>query len=198
MRQPPTLLAPPPRRLSWIGTAAGMLLCTIAWAPGSPAQATVFHSRDEIAAIAFPDCDRVETRRIFLTAGERERIEKIAGSRLDSDLLSVYRGYRGAERVGYALLDTHLVRSMTQTLLVVIDANGTVAATYVMAFHEPSEYMVSERWLRLFEDRPLTDDLRVGRAIVGITGSTLTARAVVSSVRRALAIHEVLFAQEAE
>ena len=125
---------------------------------------------------------------------QRARIEQLAASQLEGDLLTIYEGYSGQRLVGYALLDTHLVRTLPETMLVVIDASGTVAATYLMAFHEPLEYRPNDRWLRLLDDRRLSDDLRVGRAIVGITGATLSARAVVASVRRALAVYEVLLA----
>ena len=154
----------------------------------------VFHSRSEIADLAFPDCDRVETRDVFLSPEQRERIERAAGSALDGSLITIYEGYSGDRLVGYAMLDSHLVRTLPETLLVVLDASGSVAATYVMAFHEPPDYLPGDRWLGLFHDRRLSDDLRVGRAIVGITGATLSARAVVGSVRRSLAIYEVLFA----
>ena len=162
------------------------------WA--NTATATVFHSRSELAQLAFPDCDRVGTRDVFLSPDQRARIEQAAGSPLDGDFLTIYEGYRADQLVGYALLDTHLVRTLPETLLVVLDASGAVAATYVMAFHEPLDYRPSERWLRLFDDRRLSDDLRVGQKIVGITGATLSARAVVGSVRRSLAIYEVLLA----
>jgi hypothetical protein len=153
----------------------------------------VFHSRSEIANLAFPDCDRVETRDVFLSPEQRERIERAAGSALDGSLITIYEGYSGDRLVGYAMLDSHLVRTLPETLLVVLDASGSVTATYVMAFHEPPDYLPGDRWLGLFHDRRLSDDLRVGRAIVGITGATLSARAVVGSVRRSLAIYEVLF-----
>ena len=156
--------------------------------------AAVFHSRPEIAQLAFPDCDRVETRDFFLSPAQRARIEQLAASQLEGDLLTIYEGYSGQRLVGYALLDTHLVRTLPETMLVVMDASGTVAATYLMAFHEPMEYRPNDRWLRLLENRRLSEDLRVGRAIVGITGATLSARAVVASVRRALAAYEVLLA----
>lgn len=164
---------------------------TILWV--NVATGAVFHSRSEIADLAFPDCDRVETRDVFLSPEQRERIERAAGSALDGALITIYEGYSGDRLVGYAMLDSHLVRTLPETLLVVLDASGAVAATYVMAFHEPPDYLPGDRWLGLFHERRLSDDLRVGRAIVGITGATLSARAVVGSVRRSLAIYEVLF-----
>jgi hypothetical protein len=157
------------------------------------AAGAVFHSRDEIADLAFPDCDRVETRDVFLSPEQRERIERAAGSALDGSFITIYEGYSSDRLVGYAMLDSHLVRTLPETLLVVLDASGAVAATYVMAFHEPPDYLPGDRWLGLLQEKRLSDDLRVGRSIVGITGATLTARAVVASVRRSLAIYEVLF-----
>jgi hypothetical protein len=158
------------------------------------AAAVVLHSRSELAQLAFPDSDRVEPRDVFLSQEQRVRIEKLAGASLDTSFLTLYVGYRGEEITGYSLLDTHLVRTLTETLLIVLDASGALSATYLMAFHEPMEYRPSERWLALLENRHLSDDLRVGRAIAGITGATLSARAVVAGVRRALAVYEVVVA----
>lgn len=193
-------MAPPPTassaRLVRPAAALSFALCTFfsVLAPPNTAIAAVFHSRSEIASLAFPDCDRVETQDVFLSADQRERIERAAGSSLSGDFLTIYKGYVGESLIGYAILDSHLVRTLTETLLIVIDTSGSVSATYVMAFHEPPEYMPSTRWLVMLEKRRLTDDLRVGRAIVGITGATLSARAVVASIRRSLAIYEVLLA----
>lgn len=177
---------------SLTGRLCAILAFFAAMLSADAATGAVFHSRAEITELAFPDCDRVETRDVFLTREQRERIERAAGSPLDGDFLTIYEGYRGNRLVGYAMLDSHLVRTLPETLLVVVDASGAVSATYVMAFHEPPDYLPGDRWLRLFHGRRLSDDLRVGQAIVGITGSTLSARAVAGSVRRSLAIYQVL------
>ena len=157
--------------------------------------AAVFHSRSEIGTLAFPEADRVVTRDIFVTPTQRGEIVSKAHSDLDSDLVSVYEGYVGERLLGYALLDSHIVRTLPEALLVVLDSSGRVAATHVMAFHEPLEYLPSRRWLDLFGDKGLSDDLRIGRSVVGITGATLSAHAVMGSIRRALAIYEVLLAR---
>jgi hypothetical protein len=173
-----------------------LALLTLLTATSLPGQAAavVLYARSDIAELTCADCERVEPRDIFLSEGQRERIEKMAGSKLEGDLLTVYEGYRGEKVVRYAVLDTHLVRTLPETLLIVLDGSGALAATYLMAFHEPMEYRPSERWLDVLDNQRLSDDLRVGRAIVGITGATLSARAVVASVRRTLAAYEVLLA----
>lgn len=157
-----------------------------------PAQAIVFHSRDAALKLAFPDADRTEARDFFLTAGQRERIEAAAKSRIESDLLTVYVGHRGSEVLGFAILDTHVVRTLPETFMVVIAPDGTIRATHVLAFYEPTDYLPSERWLAQFNGKCDADDLRLGRGIDGITGSTLSARAVSDAIRRALAVHAEL------
>jgi transcriptional regulator of nitric oxide reductase len=160
-----------------------------------PADATVFTARSEMFEVAFPQADTVDAKDYFLTKAQRAAIQQLAIAALDSDLITVYTARRGDEILGHAILDTHLVRTLPETFLVVLDPDGTVAATHILAFHEPLEYMPSNRWLALLEDRSLTDDLRLGRDIAGVTGSTLSSRAVLGGVRRALAIYEVLLSE---
>ena len=76
----------------------------------------------------------------------------------------------------------------------VLAPSGKVTATHILAFHEPTEYLPPPRWLKQFDDQDLGDDLRVGRAIAGITGATLSARAVEGGIRRAMATWQVLLA----
>jgi hypothetical protein len=146
--------------------------------------------------LAFPEVDRVETRDLFLTPDQRQAIEKLAKSKLESDLLTVYVGHRNGSVSGYAVLDTHVVRTLPEAFMIVLSRDGSVTATHVLAFYEPTEYMPSERWLNQFRGKRDVQDLRVGRGIAAITGSTLTSHAVAGAVRRALAIYDVLLRPE--
>ena len=174
------------------GVAGVVLVATMTAA----ASAVVFHARDEALKLAFPDADRVETRDLFLTAEQRSAIEERAKAKLESELLTVYVGHRGDSVIGYAMLDTHVVRTLPETFMIVLGPEGQVTGTYLLAFYEPTEYMPSERWLQQFKDKKQADDLRVGRGIAGITGSTLTSHAVSAALRRALAIYAVMLRSE--
>lgn len=171
---------------STLSTLAALGLLT------GPAAATVFHARDEALRLAFPDGERVEARDLFLTPEQKSQVEHNAGAALESSLVTVYVGHKEGRVVGYAFFDTHVVRTMPETFLIVAKPSGEVAATYLLAFYEPLEYSPSARWLDQFTGRSLTDDVVVGRGIAAITGSTLSSRAVTASVRRALALFSVL------
>jgi len=172
--------------------AGAVLLACLVFVPSS--SATVFYARDQLAELAFPGAEEVEALDFFLTDAQRGAIEKLAAAPLETSLLTVYAGKKAGQILGYAILDSHVVRTLPATFLVVLRRDGTIAATHVMAFHEPLEYLPSKRWLGLLTDHKLENDLRVGRAITAITGSTLSAHAIVGGVRRALAIYEVLLA----
>jgi hypothetical protein len=96
------------------------------------------------------------------------------------------------EPLGTAYFDTHRVRTLPQTIMVVVSPEGAVRRVEVLSFLEPEEYLPRELWYRLFSDRTLTPDLVVRRAIRPVTGATLTVRATTEAVRRMLAVHQVL------
>jgi hypothetical protein len=180
-----------------LGLVFAAVLAVVLWAPmGVPeiALATVFHSRDEALRIAFPGADSIEPRDFFLTAAQRREIERRAQAPLATELVTIYVGHKNGSISGYAILDTHTVRTLPETFLVVLTAEGTVAATHVLAFYEPLEYLPPDRWLGLFDGKDIDSDLRPGRAIAAITGSTLTSQAVSGGIARALALHAVLIA----
>ena len=51
--------------------------------------------------------------------------------------------------------------------------------------------MQSDKWLTLFENQKLDNELRIDREIPNITGATITSHAFTESVRKILAIFEV-------
>ena len=160
------------------------------------AHAAVYHSKESALKAAFPHATRVEQRNVFLTPKDRDRIHRNAGSAWNGGLASVHVGYRDAVPVGYAFIDTHQVRSMNETVMVVISPKGALRQVLLLAFHEPPEYQVPPRWLTGLKGRRLDASLGVGRGVDGVTGATLSAHAMVAAVRRVLTLYEIRIASE--
>jgi transcriptional regulator of nitric oxide reductase len=158
----------------------------------APASAKVFLSQEEALALAFPEADRSEKKTHVLGAQQVEEIQRRARARLESKLVSVYSGWQGEELLGYAFIDVHLVRTKPEALLVVLGPAGELRSVRVLAFHEPLDYLPTERWYGQFEGKPVDAAFRVGHDIHGIMGATLSARATADAVRRCLAYYEVL------
>lgn len=157
----------------------------------SAAGARVLHTVDEALALAFPGCS-IERRTEYLTEEQLARARELAGIEVASALVRPYVATCGGTPGGTAYFDSHRVRTLPETLMVVIDPEGRVERLEVLSFDEPPEYLPREVWYRQFPGEELDGELELGRGIDGVTGATLTARATTAAVRRILAVDRVL------
>ena len=148
-------------------------------------------SREEALAQVYPGA-QIRAEQIFLTAEQMAEVSRRAGSKPASPHIARYLAERSGEVAGRAYVDTHIVRTKRESLLISLDAQRRVLRVDVTAFLEPSEFRASGPWLGQYRGRSLDDELAVDRAIRPIAGATLTARAANSAVRRVLAIDELL------
>lgn len=158
--------------------------------PAAPAAARVLLTQSEALALAFPGCD-VRRETLYLTAEQTRRARELAGVAIPSALVPVYRGVCAGRPAGAAYFDTHNVRTLPETIMVVVDPAGRAARIEVLSFAEPPDYLPREAWYDQLEGRPLDAQLQLRRAVRPVTGATLTARATTDAVRRVLAIHAV-------
>ena len=156
-----------------------------------PGRSEIYHSKESALRMAFADADTVIKQELFLSKSEAEEIEKLARVKLPSRLVTMYVGWKNGGILGYAFIETHRVRTLPETILIVINPDGRIRGVHMLAFHEPPEYGPPARWLGQFEGRPLTDGLNLRDDVAGIAGATLTATAITAAVRRTLAIFEV-------
>lgn len=185
-----TLVALP---LLWTGFAAGLL----AGLAPAPAGAKVFLTVEEALDLAYPDCE-VERDTVFLEEEQLKRARDAAGVEIETGLVYPYRAVCDGEVAGTAYFDSHRVRTLPETIMVAVDAEGRVLRIEVLSFREPEDYIPREIWYRQFDGEDLDDELDLKRSIRSVTGATLTARATTEAVRRVLAIHGVLSSQSAK
>jgi electron transport complex protein RnfG len=160
-------------------------------------EAKVFLTQDEALKLAFPGA-AVERKTAFLTEAQRREARRLSGdAELPAALVTYYAATKGGAPVGTAYFDTHRVRTMPETIMVVVGPSGAIARIEVLSFQEPEEYLPRPRWYAQFSGKPLDDDLSMKRAIRPVTGATLTARATTDAARRVLALHRVLHAPAA-
>lgn len=152
----------------------------------------VLLTQEEALRLAFPGAT-VERRTVFLTQAQQRAAQRLSGDgELPGALVAYYVGSKDGREVGTAYFDTHLVRTLPETVMVVVDPEGRIAKVEVLSFSEPDEYRPREAWYAQFSGRPLDDELSMKRAIRPVTGATLTARATTEAARRVLALHRVI------
>jgi hypothetical protein len=158
-----------------------------ACAGAGPARARVLVTQDQALAEAFP-AGALERRTAFLTDEQAKAFTALAGDPPAARVVTYYVAPGGS----VAWFDTHLVRTLPETVMVVIDDAKRVRRVDVLSFEEPIEYLPRPKWFEQFQGKALDKDLAPGRGIPAVTGATLTSRAVTEASRRCLALHAVI------
>lgn len=156
----------------------------------STVNATVFYSKDEAFELAFGAGAEVEPLSLFLTDEQVEQIEKLAQVKLDSKLFTLQQGRRNGQLLGYAVIESHNVRTQPETVMIVLSPTGELTRVEMLAFHEPPEYMPPVRWFERLYRKPLAD-LRLGQGVDGIAGATLSSHASLNGIRKVLAVYQI-------
>jgi len=177
------------------GRALARCIVLLAAFHAAGARCEVFHTIDEALAIQFPGAE-MKRESVVLSEEQLTLASRLAGQKMKGKIFRPYRAWRSGELVGTAYFDVHRVRTLKETLMVVIDSKDRVAAIRLLAFLEPGEYIPRDRWYHQFIGRNLDREMQLHRGIDGITGATLTARATSDAVRRILAAHLVLTGAE--
>ena len=172
----------------WAGSSralrATLLLALFFWS--GAASSKVFLTVDEALRLAFSG-SKVQRRTAYLTKEQVRRAAELSGEEVASALVTYYEAPGG-----FAYFDTHRVRTLPETLMVVVDPQGRVKRVEVVAFREPEDYLPRGKWYGQFQGRKLDRELEVKRGIHPVTGATLTVRATTDAVRRVLALHQVI------
>jgi Na+-translocating ferredoxin:NAD+ oxidoreductase subunit G len=149
-------------------------------------------TQPQALASAFPSGARVVRQTHFLTAAQLAAARKESGLPFGDQMIVRYVGTQGDRVVGYAYFDTHRVRTLAETVMVVVRPDGHVDRVDILSFDEPSEYQPKSRWLEQLRGRKLDDDLSMKRSIRPISGASLSGRAIVNASRKVLALHRAI------
>jgi Na+-translocating ferredoxin:NAD+ oxidoreductase RnfG subunit len=153
--------------------------------------ATVFYSKNEAMELAFGKGTPVEQLALFPDEQQTAAIQQLAKVKLESGLFTFYVGKNQDKITAYAAIETITVRTKPETLMIVLTPEGELRNVYTLAFHEPPEYMPPDRWFEQLNKRPLAD-MDFNKGVDGISGATLSTHADLDSVRKVMAIYQVL------
>ncbi len=177
-----TCAARPHRSLATLGMTGAALLLALG------ASARVLMTQEQALATAFPAGVKIERQKFFLTPQQLADARRESGVDFNDQLIIRYAGSNGA----FAYFDTHRVRTLPETVMIVVGADGKVDRVEILSFDEPTDYFPKRRWIDQLLGRKLDAELSLNRAIRPISGASLTGRAIVNATRKVLALHHVL------
>lgn len=169
---------------------------TVGVAVSSPAAAKVFASQTQALAEAFPEATRIERDSRIVRSHELKRIQAITKEDRPARVVVLHTAWQDDRILGYAHIDVHNVRTKPEAFMVVLTPEGVVRSVRILAFHEPLDYLPTDRWYGQFKGKTPSDRLRVGGDVHGVVGATLSARAAADGVRRMLAYWEIILRPE--
>ena len=149
-------------------------------------------TQEEALALVFGSQTSAKRETAFLTAEQAGEAERLSGGKVESRVVTYYTGDKTGGGPVTVYFDTHIVRTLPETIMIVVDAKNTIARIDILSFSEPQEYLPKDRWVAQLNGRGLSEDLSLKRGIRPMTGATLSARAIVEASRRVLAIHRIL------
>jgi hypothetical protein len=142
--------------------------------------------------VAFGAGAQITSHTKKISSDQKVAIEELAQTKLTSSFFQYYEGRRNGEFLGYAVIDSRVMRTNLAVFMVVVSPGRVVQKVVLLAFHEPSDYQPTDTWLKLLEGPQPMQDLVPGQGLAPIAGSTLTVNGLSDGVRAVRASFEVL------
>lgn len=158
------------------------------------AQTTVFLSPAEALKLIFSDSREVYKEDHCLSPEQKQKAQELLRYPPPKDNYTFYIGKSDGKINGYALIDEQVGKVMPITFVTRLSPEGKVESVEVMVYRESRGGDVkSRRFLKQFENKDLNEELRLYGNIVNVSGATLSSRALVVGVRRAIVLWNLIY-----
>ncbi len=179
------------RRLTQaIGTA--LVLLSLRSANLASAQ-TAYYTPRTILSEFFPRSQAVTFQRFDLTTEQRERLSAVLGYTPRKPSYTIYIAKTADKTDGYAIIDEEKGQHLPITFAVKLSAAGLVERQELMVYRERyGDEIRDPRFRQQFVGKSAKSPIREGEEIIAVSGATISSRAMVIGVRRALVLLDEL------
>lgn len=165
--------------------------------PDGPEAVRVYATEAEALAKAFAGADSTWTETWSPDPQQRAAIESTLGWQLVEPGFVFHRATGRRGDLGWALILEEKGRFKPITFLVHIGPDRRVKLVLVMVYRESrGDGVRRQRFLKQFQGSEAEDPLRLNRDVVGVTGATLSSRALAAGVRKALVLTSVRYPEQ--
>ncbi len=182
----------------WLRPMAGPVVVPLAVLAtlGSPvaamAQSAYFTPRALLAEF-FPRSQAVTFQRFDLTTEQRDRLTAVLGYPPRKLSYTIYVAKTGEQIDGYAVIDEEKGQHLPITFAVQFSRDGAVLRQEIMVYRERyGDEIRDPRFRQQFVGKHSRSPLREGEEVIAVSGATISSRAMVIGVRRALVLLDEL------
>ena len=162
--------------------------------PDGPEAVKVYFTQEEALAKVFAKADTLWTEEWSPTPQERTKLENRLAWRIEEETFVIHRARQGGQDLGYAMIIQEQGRFKPITFIVKLSATGRVDMVLVMVYRESrGDGVKRQRFLKQFRGKDSSDHLRLNRDIVGVSGATMSSRALAIGVKKELGIVEMKY-----
>ena len=120
-------------------------------------------------------------------AAARKQVERRLGWRLADSTFTIYQGVKDNSPLGFAYVASEVGLYRPITFIVKAGLDRKVETVRVMVYRESRGGEVRRRrFLKQYEGKSAKSRIRINRDIVGVSGATLSVRAMNAGVKKAL------------
>lgn len=179
------------------GILAALTTPIQAESPDGPEAITVYLTQEEALQKAFPKADTIWSEIWTPTPAQRKRIERRLGWRLAEPHFEIFQAHHKNKNLGYAVVTEQIGLYKPITFMVKVDTNGKNEGVWIMVYRESRGGEVKrQRFLTQYKGKNATSPIRLNRDIIGITGATLSVRALNGGVKKILTVIDTAYPQE--
>lgn len=182
--------------LTLVGSTAAFAQDGITESPDGAEAVKVYYTEEEALAKVFAKPDSLWTDIWSPTAEERSDLEAGLGWEISEESFAIHRAREGDKDLGYAVITEEQGRFKPITFIVHVSPAGRVEMVLVMVYRESrGDGVKRQRFLKQFRKKDVDDHLRLNRDIVGVSGATMSSRALAAGVKKVLAVIELRYNQ---
>jgi thiamine biosynthesis lipoprotein len=162
--------------------------------PDGPEHVVVYMSLDEALSASFSSADSVWSEAWSPVPEARRLVERRLGWRLSDSTFTIYQGSNDGLSLGYGFVAEEIGLYKPITFMVKVGPNHKVESVHVMVYRESRGGEVRRRrFLKQYEGKSTKSRIRINRDIVGVSGATLSVRAMNAGVKKALALIDAAY-----
>ena len=177
-----------------IGTGVASAQDGLTESPDGPEAVKVYYTETEALDKVFAKADTLWTESWSPTPEERTSLESALGWVVQEEFFLIHRARKGDQELGYALITEEQGRFKPITFIVHVSPTGRVEMVLVMIYRESrGDGVKRQRFLKQFRKKDVEDHLRLNRDIVGVSGATMSSRALAAGVKKVLAVVDLKY-----
>ena len=177
-----------------IGAAAALGQDGLSESPDGPEAVKVYYTEAEALAKVFAKADTLWVETWRPSPEEKEELQGRLGWEIEEDEFIIHRARQGSNDLGWAVITEEQGRFKPITFIVHVAPTGKVEMVLVMVYRESrGDGVKRQRFLKQFRKKDVEDHLRLNRDIVGVSGATMSSRALAVGVKKVLAVVDLKY-----